>query len=617
MDIISKNLIPIGSPLDQYTSLRVVDCVSKELIENGIGELFIESKVRKCAVHENDIQNDNVSGGVATGDLVEIKSGTIYYKTRLNNMVKIYGRKVNLTKIENTTKSHWSIADACCVYDKDTNSLNLFVQCENGRKYAKKEILQGLRQKLVEEELPNEVYFVNEFPLSCHGKISKSKLLDSIKETINYSLTEYLIKKVEENLPGFNADSSVKLPFLAAGGSSVLALQLVNELEQKFSLNDAALIPMLLNSDISIEQVLLHLQDAKPNYSKWNTTESVPSMVCAWSYDMEKCIDAAPTICTLGNKTIVSVGSHSHLLINVDITSGKLLSKLKLPDRIECQVVQYKNYGIVGCYDGFVYCFDISNGTQKWKFDSGGVVKSRVHIVADVLVFGNYNSECNVWCLRADDGVLIWNKMIGNKSIYSGIIAIADTKLLVTTLDGICAAIDITGKTLWEIRLGSPIFSTPKVLGVKLFVAEVLGIVHCIDSCIGNILWSYNANGNIYSSIESIGKNLICFGCYDKSVYCISIDTDISMFQLMWKVDTAGQIFSAPRHFIFDSVDLVLVCTTNSFMCILDANGKLLRQLRIEGDIFSTPSVTDKKVLVASRNNLLYCFKIDEILSTK
>lgn len=615
MDIVHKNLIPIGLPLDRYTALRVQDPVTKEFIQSGIGELFIESKVRKCILRDNNSQTVEVLVSVPTGDLVEVKSETIFYKTRLNNMVKVFGRKVNLTKIENTAKSNWSIRNACCVHDDETNAINLFVQVENGRKYTTKEILQGLRQKLMEQEVPNEIYFVDEFPLSCHGKVSKSKLLESIKKSVSCLYREYFLKKLEENLPSFN-ETTLNLSFLAAGGTSVLALQLVNELENKFSLSDTELIAMILSSDISIEQILSRLQEYTPNIVTTNLSETVPLMPSTWSHDMEKCIDASPTICTIDNRTIVSVGSHSHVLINVDLESGQLLSKLNLPDRIECQVVQYKNYGIVGCYDGFVYCFDICNGTEKWKFNSGGVVKSRMCIVENVLVFGNYNAESNLWCLQVDDGKLVWNTKIGDKSIYAGITTAPNNKLFVATLDGVCALVEpLTGKSLWETKLQSPVFSTPKIFGNKLIVAEVLGIVHCIDYCNGDIQCSYKANGNIYSSIESIGENLICFGCYDKSVYCLSVDIVASLFKLLWKVAAPAQIFSAPRSFMFDSRNLVLVCTTNGFVCVLNANGTFVKQFRINGEIFSTPSVIDSKVIVGSRNNLLYCFEIDKILS--
>ncbi|XP_037031308.1 beta-alanine-activating enzyme isoform X2 [Bradysia coprophila] len=319
-DIECKNLIPIGLPLDHYTTLKVVDCVDKEIIENGIGELFIESKVRICDVYENG-QLNNISGSVATGDLVEIKSGTIYYKTRVNNMVKIFGRKVNLTKIENVAKANWPVKDACCVYDKDTNSLNLFVQCTKDRTYSKREVLQGLRQKLLEQEVPNELHFTDEFPLSCHGKVSKSKLLEMVRKPSTDFHQNYFLTRLEEHLPNFDVKITLQSSFLAAGGSSVLALQLINDLESKFNLVDPELIAMLLNTDLCMERILLSLHNHRSGDLPIKTVKSA-SHSFTWSHDLTKCIDATPSICIVDNRSIVSVGSHSHILVNVDLLSG-------------------------------------------------------------------------------------------------------------------------------------------------------------------------------------------------------------------------------------------------------------------------------------------------------
>ncbi len=613
-----KNVIPIGMPLDQFTVLQVIDCVNKGVIQNGMGELFIESEIRQCLIRDNaDGETNNPIGITGTGDIVEIKSGAIYYQTRVNNMVKIFGQKVNLTKVENATKSYWPVNNACCVYDKKTKSLNLFIQCRDGRKYSKKKIMHALRHKLLEQEIPNEIYFVDDFPLSSHGKISKSKLLEMIEKPLNNFHRDYFVAKLEENLAAFNVQTSMKLSFLAAGGSSVLALQLLNELEIKFNFIDPILITMLLSHDVSIEHILLKLQsDSSDNLTK-TTPEAIQSLPFAWCHDFEKCIDAAPTICSIDNKRIVSVGSHSHIIKNIDLQMpGQLLSKLTLPDRIECQVVQFNNHGIVGCYDGIVYCFDLRNGQEKWKFNSNGMVKSKVCIIDDLVIFGNYNSECNLWCIRADDGTLIWNTKIGEKSIYAGIVEMPNCKLFIATLDGICTAIEpSTGHSLWKTKLQSPIFSTAKVLGNAIFVAEVLGIVHCIDLCSGKILGLFNADGNIYSSIEYIDEKTICFGCYDKSLYCITInDNNGSLFKLLWKVETAGQIFASPKKFVFESTSLVLACSTSGIVYIVDLNGKLVKRFRIDGEIFSSPAVADNSVVIASRNNLLYCFDLKSIL---
>lgn len=617
-DIECKNLLPIGLPLDHYTKLKVVDCVTKEVIENGIGELHIESDVRRCKIHENG-QLDNVSGSVATGDIVEVKSGTIYYRTRVNNMVKVFGRKVNLTKIENVTKANWSLKDACCVYDKDTNLLSLFIQCTIDRPYSKKEIFQGLRQKLLEQEVPNELHFIDEFPLSCHGKISKSKLLEMVRRPSSDFHRKYFLTKLEENLPNFDAGVVLQSSFLAAGGSSVLALQINAELESKFNFVDPELIVMLLNPDIATEQILNRLLNYRPNNSLTEIVKADMPQPYTWCHDLGKCIDATSSICMVDDRIIVSVGSHSHIVVTVDLLSGELLSKITLPDRIECQVAQFNNFGIVGCYDGLVYCFNLLSCMVQWKFDSKGMVKSKPCIVkgsvGHFVIFGNYNSESNLWCLRPDDGELIWNTRIGSKSIYAGIIESSSGKLFIATLDGVCAVIEpLTGRSIWEIKLQSPVFSTPITLRHKIYIAEVLGIVHCIDPNSGEILDSFKAGGNIYSSIESIDDTSICFGCYDKQIYGISLEE--SWFKVLWTVETPGPIFSSPRSFKFQSENILVACTTNGDVCFVDSKSKIIKQFRIDGEVFSSPSVMDNRVIIGSRNNELYCYDLNDILGT-
>lgn len=123
---------------------------------------------------------------------------------------------------------------------------------------------------------------------------------------------------------------------------------------------------------------------------------------------MDKCVDASPTIFSCDMNSVLSIGSHSHRIINVRITDGSIQSELRLPDRVESQVTQYKkNYGFVGCYDGFLYCFDIIDGSIKWQFNSSGMIKCRpIPDANDHVIFGNYCQHHNLWCV---DGQVFHN----------------------------------------------------------------------------------------------------------------------------------------------------------------------------------------------------------------
>lgn len=61
---------------------------------------------------------------------------------------------------------------------------------------------------------------------------------------------------------------------------------------------------------------------------------------------------------------ICNLGSHSHLLACLDMTSGDLLWKMRLGDRIESSACLSPcgRFVAVGCYDGYLYFLSISNG---------------------------------------------------------------------------------------------------------------------------------------------------------------------------------------------------------------------------------------------------------------
>lgn len=118
---------------------------------------------------------------------------------------------------------------------------------------------------------------------------------------------------------------------------------------------------------------------------------------------MDKCVDASPTLFIHQSNSFLSIGSHSHRLLNISISDGYIISELRLPDRIESQVTQYRRecIGFVGCYDGCLYSFNLNDGSINWHFDSGGMIKCRPMINHnDHVIFGNYSEHHNLWCIN-------------------------------------------------------------------------------------------------------------------------------------------------------------------------------------------------------------------------
>lgn len=650
-DLAQQSDVPIGAPIDEHTTID---------IDSQSDELLLKSKVRKCfqpQLSDAEVLDNGFEQIVRTGDIVERRDEAIYFKSRSNSIVKFYGQKLDLSKVEAIAKlkAGGQLVDPVCVFDIRQNSAHLFVRSVSSSYDDLKTELSILIHEKVNAYV--KIHVVAEFPLTAHGKVDKSALLKLVRDhgpKPTESVDRLAIQLLNEIFGidfGSEIESSpatsnkrAKTPFDASftflGGSSLQAIQIVDELERITSSTIPKLLPMLLNEHVSIREILASLSNREridgesktiSDTARIENAESteIPEIAFRWSVDMAKCIDATPTICAVPHgESIVSVGSHSKLLFNMRTSSGELVSRLELPDRIECQVLQLETCGIVGCYDGHLYCFDLGTGAIKWSFDSNGMIKARAVTFGPLIVFGNYGNVHNLWCLNANDGSLSWCKRLGAKSIFANLIAFDERCFIASTLDGTIALIDAhTSEVQWSYSTQSPIFSTPIILGTGklkfVIVAGVNGHILCLDT-LGAVTWTHTINGNIFSSFASFTLNsneerrCIVFGSQNHHLYCLEIDADLQGCKERWKSKSTASIRATPLYVEGGERQFVVSCSSDGIIqCIEGHSGKVLCQRKINGEIFSTPTISSTSLFVASRNNRLYCIDLSEFLQNK
>lgn len=643
-DILENRTIPIGQPIDEYTAFQV----------SADGELLLKSTVRKCfqlQLTDEQVTDNQFEFILHTGDLVDFENGTFYFTSRTNSIVKFYGQKINLSEIEQCAKNVDKVEDVACFHDENHNSIVLFVKTNEHIHTMKEQIQKALRKVNVYVK----VYFVTEFPLTMHGKICENDLLNLVVECNNEtvstleSIQSIFLKLINESIGTTiqaldieSQQTSKKLKmecdssFIELGGSSLKAIQIVNELESITSQTNTFLLLMLLDEKVSIREILsklsnekLSIQSSVSNQST-NSSPIIPEINPFWKINMEKCIDATPTVCKLRNgDVIVSVGSHSKLLYNIFLATGEIISKLEFPDRIESQVVQMDDDGIVGCYDGHLYCFDIRTGTIKWKSDSGAMIKCRALLMDSLILFGNYNESHNFWCLNTSNGLLKYCLKIGLKSIYANPVKINDENCLVCSLDGTVAQVNsFTAQILWMFDAKAPIFSTPTIFlnslnEQQIILATVNGIIYLLT--IDGICTSdHQIDGNIFSSFEyfpnfEVSETCIDFiiGSQNRFLYCISIDK-MGICSEAWRILTSASIRSNPVFIRKNQNWLAAIFSSDGVVNVIDChNGKLIQQNRIDGDVFSSPVIYDERLIVGSRNNFLYCIGLNSLIGNK
>ena len=620
--------ISIGPILDESTMLAYAPCDNAEY-----EELLVGSKSRICIIdsEESSLLNSKVPVLRVTGDIMKKINNENYYVGRTNDVVKKFGTKVNMSLIESSARN--KVSEASCIFLE--SQIILFFKCDDTT--DEESVMEYLRSNLKSNEVPDVVRKMKFFPLTSHGKICKEKLREFYKEAVEDDViasSDYELLFLEEinrifklELVKLTSDdqqqskkarSEMGCSFKFLGGSSFDALRIAMKLER----NSSGLLTKLLNEETTIKDICVYLRD---HLNLEKIKEVIPDVYrinckIMKKFDLGKCIDASPSLFDINDIKIVSVGSHSHQMVNIDVTTLQVISKLELGDRIESQAALFDKSGVVGCYDGFLYCFDIVSGKITAKFDSGGMIKSKILVMDELIIFGNYNPTQNLYCVQksGDQINLKWSKFICAKGIVAAPLMIDSDSILACSLDGICEMMNVNvGVTIWKKKFENPIFSNPQLVpGRKeLLIAEVANTVHCLDME-GNIIWTYKTDGNIFSSFEflPIANGMqIFFGCHDRKLRCLNYTFEDKIAALCWEKELQSQIYSTPKIIAINSESFIVSCSTNGHINLLSINtGVIESSLKLPGEVFSSPVVYKDQLFVGSRDNNLYCLKFED-----
>ncbi|XP_078254494.1 beta-alanine-activating enzyme [Rhinoraja longicauda] len=345
-----------------------------------------------------------------------------------------------------------------------------------------------------------------------------------------------------------------------------------------------------------------------------------------WKSDTAKCVDASPLLIISGNNgadVTVYIGSHSHRLQAIDVFSGEIKWERILGDRIESSACLSRcgNFIIVGCYDGYIYVLRSVDGETYWTFYTHNSVKSSPIVDPDLgLVFIGSHDQ-HVYALDILDKVCVWKLHCGGGAVFSTPYLNKSPRLLyVATLgESLIAVNPDSGSTVWKRSCGKPLFSSPQCTSRSVYVGCVDGSLHCFSHN-GDQLWQFSTGGPIFSSPciyhFSATKQKIIFGSYDSFVYCLNEDGD-----LVWKFETSKQVYAVP--FVYPNSDfndrtLVAVMSTDGSLWILvAATGQLITSYSLPGEVFSSPVIWEKKLIVGCRNNYVYCVEMSTLEENK
>lgn len=291
------------------------------------------SKSRKCVILNKSSGPDeqNSLKFVDTGDIGEIKNGTIYYRGRKDDVIKRFGHKINLLIIENTIMQCPRVRTCSCIWLPKPMLLVVYFAAEN---LSSQELSNFLKCKLDDKHWPDKIIRVDNLPTNPHGKISKqiiAKMFEKldVPQTLD-SLIHLFLKELKFAMTEtFTYDQIKSKNFFSLGGTSFLAISICNKISLSCPQFGKLILPYLMSHKSTIEEIMQLAQKKicdvnvkgkknmkRPllnNEAEQQTSEIVCSKKTSmlsysnavefnvlWSHDTGKCVDASPTLFQTG-----------------------------------------------------------------------------------------------------------------------------------------------------------------------------------------------------------------------------------------------------------------------------------------------------------------------------
>jgi len=186
----------------------------------------------------------------------------------------------------------------------------------------------------------------------------------------------------------------------------------------------------------------------------------------------------------------------------------------------------------IGSFDKKLYALDTGDGAEKWAFETEGAIISTPLVYDDTVCFGSFDRH--LYCLDTGDGSLKW-KFMADSWFWAKPVIYDDT-VYAPCLDGkvYILSAETGSEVVGAIDLGSPISSSPVLVGSEIVVASEEGKVFAIDTS-SNQLRLLTEVGEVINAPLCASDETIYVYTGSQNLYALNVESGAQLWSLAIK----------------------------------------------------------------------------------
>ena len=283
--------------------------------------------------------------------------------------------------------------------------------------------------------------------------------------------------------------------------------------------------------------------------------------------------------------------------------------KFKTGGPVRSTPTPYGKLLIFGSGDGFVYAVQADTGALAWKLRTGADVASSPLVVEDTVYFTSRDGF--LYAAQAGNGTLRWkvrydrdgkpkdawdyylsSPVADEHAVYVG----SSTGIAPMREGGLLAFARDTGRLLWSEELFDGVRSSPALREGVLYVGAWKFDFVALNARTGKQLWTAELGGGVPSS-PVLGQHMVYFGSRDSTFYA----RDLRTGQIRWGNGNSGS-WVVPSAALANNTLYYGNSDQRMMFAVEATTGRVKWQRQLKGNIFASPALAGDTVYTATLN---------------